>query len=173
MSDSKSLSLIVSQVADLENQLIESGGLITEEIENALAIRDTHLPEKIDSYAAVIERFDLVEEHYKNKAAFYLGLAKSAGSVVERCKENLKASMKELGVSELIGNDVKYKLSPSNPTVLIASDDAIEGSYKITETVVKIDKKKIAEDLKLGVPVVGARLQETFRLTKSANRKTK
>lgn len=168
--ESKSLSLIVSQVAELENQLIESGGVLTEEIEKALAIVDTHLPEKIDSYAAVIERFDLVEQFYKDKAAFYLGMAKSASSVTERCKENLKFAMKELGVTELAGNDVKYKLSPTNPSAIIDSEDAIEASYKITETIVKIDKKKILEDMKLGVPVVGARMQENFRLTKSANR---
>lgn len=168
--ESKSLSLIVSQVADLENQLIESGGEITEAIESALSIKDTHLPDKIDSYAAVIERFGMIEAHYEKQAEFYLKLAKASGAVVERCKDNLRHAMNELNVTELVGNDIKYKLSPTNPSAIIDSEDAIEASYKITETIVKIDKKKILEDMKLGVPVVGARMQENFRLTKSANR---
>jgi hypothetical protein len=171
--NSKSLSQIVSQVGDIETQLIESGGVITEAIEGALAVYDTHLPDKIDSYASIIERFDLVEQFYKDKAAFYMGLSKSAASVTERCKENLKSAMKHLCVTELVGNDVKYKLSPTNPSAIIDSEEALDSSYKITETIVKIDKKKILEDMKLGVPVVGARMQENFRLTKSANRGSK
>ncbi len=168
--ESKSLALIVNQVAELENQLIESGGVVTEEIEKALLIVDTHLPEKIDQYSFTIERFDMAEEFYKNKAAFYLGLAKSMAQVTERCKENLKFAMKALGTTELEGVDVKYKLSPTNPSVVIDSEESVEEAYKITETTVKIDKKKILEDLKIGIPVNGVRMQENFRLTKSANR---
>lgn len=168
--ESKSLSLIVSQVAELENQLIESGGVLTEDIEKALAIVDTHLPEKIDSYAAVIERFDLVEQFYKDKAAFYLGLAKSASSVTERCKDNLKFAMKELGVTELAGNEIKYTLSKNGPKAIVDDSSKIDQIYKVTETVVKIDNKRILEDLKVGVPVEGAHLEDVYRLTKSANR---
>lgn len=168
--ESKSLVQIVNQVTALEMLLIESGGQITEEIEKALLVRETHLPEKIDGYALTVERFDMISAHYRQQANFYLDLAKSAENVVDRCKDNLKNAMKEMNVTELVGNDVKYKLSPTNPTVLVEDDSQVEDAYKIKEVLVKVDKKKIAEDLKLGVPVKGARMQENFRLTKSANR---
>lgn len=169
----KSLSLIVSEVAQLEAMLIESDGEITPEIESMLAVREIQLPEKVDRYASVIERFDLIEEFYKEKADQIYKLAKAAGTVSIRCKENLKASMMDLNVSELTGNEIKFKLSPSNPSVEIVDQSKLNGSYLITETITKVDKKRIGEDLKLGVPVDGAELRQTFSLRKSLNRKLK
>ena len=173
MSENKSLSLIVSQVADIENMLIESEGVITPEIEAILAVKEINLPEKVDSYAAVIERFEMIEEYYKAKSDNILKIARAASAVYSRCKENLKFAMKELGVDEINGHDMRFKLSASKPSIIIEDDSKIDAAYKITETIVKIDKNKIGEDLKIGVPVAGAKMQENFSLRKYANRSSK
>lgn len=170
MNEVKPLSVIVSQVAQIEQMLIESEGQITPEIENMLVVKETNLPEKIDGYAAVIERFEMIQEHYKKRAQEISSIAKSAGEVAERCKENIRQALRILDKKEIKGHDVVFKLSLSNPKVIIEDESKIDPAYKVTETIVSVDRKRIAEELKLGVPVDGAHLEETYALRKSLNR---
>lgn len=166
---SKSLVNLVSHASELETALVESGGEITPEIESLLEIKDVHLPDKIDGYAMFLDRMELVEAFYKAKAEAYLRLAKAASNVIDRCESNLKFAMNATHQDELIGNDFRYKLVKSNPAVIVEEESKLDESYKITEVVTKIDKKKIAEDLKLGVPVEGARLEQSHSLRRYAN----
>lgn len=164
---SESLNSILQKLVTIEGMLVESQGEITPEIESLLAVKEITLPEKVEGYAAVIERLKLVTEYYENKAELYAKISKATKLAGDRCKDNLKNAMDILGVKELKGVETKFKLSPSNPSVVISDESLIEGPYLITETVTKVDKRKIAEDLKLGVPVKGATLKENFSLRSS------
>ncbi len=170
--ENKSLMALVDQASELEKALIESNGEVTEAIAALLEVNELHLPAKVDGYAFFIDRMDSVETFYNEKAAMFLKLAKSAAAVAARCEFNLKAAMLTLGTDEITGFDVKYKLVKSNPACIIEDDNKIDGSYKITETITKVDKKRIAEDLKLGVPVEGARLEYGQSLRRYANSPT-
>ncbi len=165
-----SLREILEVASNIENMLVESQGEITSEIEAALAIKDINLPAKVDSYGFVMDRMASVADFYKQKAKFFERLAKAADSVVERCEDNLKASMQTLRVDEILGNDIRFKLQKSNPSVVINNEDLVDKIYKNEKITVSIDKKRIAEDLKIGVPVAGAHLEQGFSLRKSANR---
>lgn len=167
--ESKSLLSLVAQASDIETMLIQSGGEITPEIESLIEANEIELPEKIDNYALVMDRMQAISEFYKRKADVFLRLAKAADNVTNKCKDNLKLSMQAAGVNELAGFDVKFTLSNSNPSCVIENESAIEGAYKVTEVITRVDKKKILEDLKLGVPVKGARLEQTKSLRQYAN----
>lgn len=169
MSESKSLLSIVDTATSIERLLLESGGELTSEVEAALEITETALPEKIDSYSLILDRFGSIEKFYKEKAEFYSRLSKQFGAAQDRLKDNLKLAMTKLGTDELVGFDVRFKLQNSNPSVVIENDAAIDGKYKITETITKTDKKKLAEDLKAGFPVEGARLERGTSLRTYAN----
>lgn len=169
MSENKSLISLVHQAANLEELLIESGGEMTPEIEILLETKEINLPEKVDNYDLMIDRMDMIEKFYKEKADFYLRLAGSAAGLAKRCKDNLKLAMQTLGMQEISGFDIKFKLIPSNPSCVVDDEGVVDGSYKITETITRIDKKRIAEDLKLGVPVSGAHLERGVSLRKYAN----
>lgn len=172
MSENQRNSTLVSlvqQVGELEQAMIESGGEITEAIEQMLVVTEINLPAKIDGYSEFIDRMDMIEEFYKEKADFYLRLAGSAAGLAKRCKDNLKLAMQTLGTQEITGFDIKFKLIPSNPSCVVDDEGVVDGSYKITETITRIDKKRIAEDLKLGVPVSGAHLERGVSLRKYAN----
>lgn len=162
MQESKSLISLVHVVSSLEEKLIESNGEITEEIEKSLVIKDTSLPEKMDSYALVIDRMDSISKFYKDKAEFYLKLAKSANFVVDRCKHNIKESMILLGIDELEGFDVRFKLTPTSPTCVIEDESKIPETFLKKE--IKIDKKELVQVLKSGVLIEGARLEENKAL---------
>lgn len=172
MSDSKSLKQLVDSTSQLENLLIESDGEITPEIEALLVINPemhVQLPAKVDSYALFMDRMDMVSEFYKSKAQDYLKLSKSAESVIERCKANLKFAMESLHTDELKGFDVRFKLVASQPKVIIDDESKIDQTYKKEVIEISIDKKQIAKDLKDGAPVEGAHLEPSFSLRTFAN----
>ncbi len=166
----ETLRTLVQQSNDLMSQLAEAGGELTPELESQLAHVELSLPEKIDSYSHLMDKLDLEIEMWKQKADFYYSIAKSCKNVKERLKENIKFAMQEMTVSEIKGNDVRFKLSNSKPTLLI-DEELIDPLYTSQVTTTVIDKKRIEEDLKNGVPVAGARLVENVSLRTYANRR--
>jgi hypothetical protein len=167
--DPKSLRELVSDTSEIEQMLVESNGEITPAIEAMLAVTCTALPEKIDNYSYMIDRMESIAAFYKAKSDMFLRLAFSAAKVSERCENNMKDAMKELKVTELLGNDIRFKLVKSNPAVNILDESLVPASYKITETTTRVDKKRLADDLKLGVPVAGAELTQGSSLRVFAN----
>lgn len=161
MSTDQSLRTLVQLSAQIEESLILSSGEITPEIETALAVKDIQLPEKIDNYSLVMDRMKSLSEFYSQKADVFLRLSKAANGIVDRCKDNLKFAMIEMNTNELLGNDYRFKLQNAQPSTVIEDENKIPDSYKIIETITKIDKKRVAEDLKIGVPVEGARLEQS------------
>ncbi len=164
----KSLIALVAGAADIERALIESNGEVTPDVEAMLAITEIHLPEKIDNYSLVIDRMESISEFYKAKAAEYVRLAKAASNVIARCESNLKIAMEAMHTDEILGHDVKYRLVKSNPKCVITDESKIDGAYKITETIVSVDKKRLIEDLKLG-PIEGAQLESGYSLRRYLN----
>ena len=115
----KSLAVIISETAALEQALVDSQGEITPEIEAMLVVKDTHLPEKVDNYSMVIDRMNTIHAFYRAKAEMFTRMAKAADTVATRCESNLKLAMETLHTDEIMGNDIKYKLVRSNPSVII------------------------------------------------------
>lgn len=169
MSDQKSLVELAKNSATLEEMLIMSGGEMTAEIEDMLTVKDIQLPAKIDSYALVMDRMESISRFYEEKAEFYQRLSRAADNVIVRCKENLKFAMITLHEDEIVGFDVKFKLVKSNPSCIIEDELKIDPAYTTVKTVVTVDKKRITEDLKLGIPVAHAHLEQGVSLRKFAN----
>ncbi len=169
MSDSKSLVTLAEESAKLEIALSESGGELTPEIEAMLAEIDVALPEKVENYSLLIDRMTTLSAFYKDRAKFIERMASAAEKVVERCEFNLKLAMEKTGQTEIRGIDVRYKLSPTAGKVVIENEELIDPAYTVIEQVRKIEKKRIGEDLKAGVPVKGARLEVGTSLRRYAN----
>ena len=170
MSDqSKSLISLAEESAKIETMLVESGGELTEAIEALLAEIDVKLPEKVENYSSLMDRMEALSVYYNDRAAFLQRMAKAASNVVDRCSENLKIAMVKLETDEIRGIDVRYKLTNTAGKVVIENDANVDPAYTTIEQVTKIDKKRIAEDLKLGVAVKGARLEIGKSLRKYAN----
>jgi len=161
---------LVNQAAEIEKMLIESGGEITEHIQEALSTNQANLPAKVDSYKFVIDKLDSSVEFYKEKAKFYSNLAKGIDSAKERVKDNLRFSMSLLGTDELIGEDIRFKLTKSKPKLIIDNEAIIPDDYKIQIFVKELDKDKLRSDL-VTAEIPGARLEESFSLKSYANRK--
>jgi hypothetical protein len=167
-----SLVKIVNEVSLLEQKLIESEGQLTPEIEALLAVSGEMLPAKVDNYSMVLERFDALSEHYKERAAFFSKIAKQCEGVQDRLKENIKFAMKTLNVDELSGQDVKFKLQKVKSKVVIEDESLIPDDYYKSEIVHTLQKDKLKGDLEIG-PIPGARLEESVSLKTYAATTTK
>lgn len=166
---SETLRSLIQLSSNIEEMLLLSNGEITPEIENMLIVSEAQLPEKIDNYSLLMERMDTICDFYAAKAEFFAKLAAASAAISDKCEDNLKIVMMENSLEELFGNDVRFKLQKSNPSVIIEDEKKLDESYKSLVTTVKIDKKKISEDLKLGVPINGAHLEQGYHVKKYAN----
>lgn len=166
--ENQSLLAIVGQTVEIEKMLIESGGELTAEIEAALIVNETSLAEKADGYHNIIERFEALEGHYNKRAAFYAQISKQCAGVVDRLKTNIKIAMAELKVSEIKGEDVRFKLTETAGKLILEDEDLIPLEFKteVSETVVQKDALKAA--LKNG-PVAGAKIEKGYSLRAYAN----
>lgn len=165
-----SLYSLVNEAQALFEVLSENNGELTPELEAKLTNLEVNLPIKIDAYNVILERAEIEENYWKKKAESMLAVAKGCKNIRERLKEQLKLSAIHLGKSELVGNDVKFKISNSKPK-LIVNESEIESIYKFDVVTTEIDKKRITEDLAIGVPVRGAFLEETKSIRSYVNKK--
>jgi hypothetical protein len=164
--DKKSLVALAQESAEIERIIIESDGELTPELEKALTINEINLPDKVEGYHNIIQRVELMSEHYKRQVEFYARLKKSCDNFETALKENIKTAMRITNTSEIAGNSIVYKLTNSNPKLIVFDEKVLPQEYKkeVVETV--IDNKKIKDHLVAGLNVDGARLEPTDSLRK-------
>lgn len=161
---SSSLIEMASAVARLEQELLSSSGEITTEIEQLLEIKDLALPHKIDAYHHTVDRLEMMQDFYKQKADQLLTIARSFQHAAERMKANLKTAAETMGQNEVEGVDYRMKLVPTKGTVIVEDIEKLPGKFIITETVTKPDKKEIQKAIESGEVVDGARLEPGLSL---------
>lgn len=162
---------IINQSKRIEDLLVESNGELTPELEKELMIIDVQLPQKIDNYASVIDRMKLAGEYYKQKSDFYYKFSKSCDGVVKKLKENIKYALVNMGLEELLGSEIRFKLKNNKKSVFIKDEALIPEKYKYTEPVVKVDTALILADLEKGLDVPGAEILQSKSVMVYPNKK--
>lgn len=162
---SKSLSAILNESLDLEKSIIESYGELTPAIMDRLTINEIETKEKLDAYDAIMDRFELSEKFFKDKAAQINLVAKAFGNARESMRARIKEFMIAKDIKEVRGSDVRYALSNTTPTLEI-DEKLIAKKYWVQIISEEIDKAKIKEDLKAGVEIFGANLKTNQALKK-------
>jgi hypothetical protein len=160
---SKSLALLISEAAVIEQKLIESNGELTPEIEALLSVTEVELPEKIDNYSIVLERFGALAKFYKERAKFFAEISKRCEAAEERLKGNIKDAMTELNKTELFGNEVKFCLARTKPKLIVDDEGKSPKEYKREVVTIEVDKDRLRDDLSIG-PIEGAHLEESYSL---------
>jgi hypothetical protein len=82
----------------------------------------------------------------------------------ERLENAVKRYMEMVDVKEVVTDLYTLKLRKNPPKVEILEEVVVPSEYKVERVWFTIDKKAIADALKNGVPVDGARLINTTRL---------
>lgn len=162
------LSLLMSTIT---TKIIEAGGELTPELEAMFDDVGLQLEQKVDSYSFFMERLELEAEYWKVKADQLARFSRTHQNLKDRLNERIKASMVLMGVDEVKGQDVRFKLSKAAPRLLL-EELILEDKYKIVKTETVPDKERIKADLIGGGEIKGARLVESFSLRKYLNKKS-
>lgn len=168
----KTLKELVLESGVIAQSLIESGGELTPDIESSLTENIAALPSKVDGCQAVLDRLENESDYWKAKADEFYAVSKTISNARERLKDYIKQTMLNNGVKELSGHDIRICLQNSKAK-LILDESKVPEIYKRQIVSTVIDKDKISEDLKIGVPVEGASLQEVFALKSYMNKTRK
>lgn len=158
-----SLYHIASEYLAIADQLEESGGEITPDIEQALAINREQLQEKAGNYALVIKDFEHKNAAVDEAIKRLTELKKSRQKAMESLKNRLKSAMELYGVERIESDFVKLSFRKSE-AVEIESEDLIPPIFKEQVVTEKIDKNAIKAALKGGTEVPGARLDKRQNL---------
>ena len=150
-----SLYNITSEQQRINDLLMDTGGELTPEIEEALLINNDNFAIKAEGYAVSIHKFDSFIEAADAEIKRLTALKKSATGAKTRLKDTLAYAMEVFGYDKVdLG---LHKLSfRTSQAVNITDEVRIPNNYIKVET--KIDKESLKRDLKAGLVIEGAEL---------------
>ena len=154
----QSLAKLLEQSAQIETMLVESAGEITPEIASLLQIQKIDLPQKVESYSFLMTRMSKIAEFYAEKAEFYKGLQKAHERFSDTLKETMKFHMQLWGITEAIGIDSRFVLTPTQGTLEIIDEKAVPERFKDVVTTVKIRNDELKKAIKAGEQIEGAKI---------------
>lgn len=150
-----SLYNITAEQQRINDALMESGGELTPELEDALVINAENFAIKVEGYAASIHKFDAGIDAIDAEIKRLTALKKSATGAKTRLKDTLAYAMETFGYDKL--DMGLHKLSfRTSQAVNITDEVRIPNQYIKVET--KIDKESLKRDLKAGLVIEGAEL---------------
>lgn len=146
---------ITAEQRRINDALMESGGELTPELEEALIINAENFAVKVEGYATSIHQFEAFAEAADAEIKRLMALKKSAQGAVKRLKDNLAYGMEVMGYDKV--DMGLHKLSFRTSTAVNITDEVrIPNQYIKVET--KIDKESLKRDLKAGLVIEGAEL---------------
>lgn len=150
---------IQNQYLQLVSELIESEGLLTPELETALAINKADLETKGINYAFVIKSMESECDIIDSEIKRLTGLKKARTNAVDRLKTTLSNAMQLYEVTEIKSPIIKICFQNSK-SVEVEDLDLLDPKFKKTSVpVVSADKVLIKKALENKEIVVGAVLR--------------
>lgn len=162
--NTKTLSTIIDDAKRLELAVWDSGGELTEEIESLLAINAQDLSQKVDNYAMLLQRIEIAEDYYKKCADRYRDAASKMGKIHSKLSENVHHAMDVLKVKSLSGELNSFSIRLNPPSVVIDDETKIDRNYFKEVITYSIEKKRLKDDLKMGLQVSGAHMEQRSSL---------
>jgi hypothetical protein len=148
---------ITTEFLQLEAQLIENGGELTEQLEQALIINKDELQHKSIQYGYVIkslsDNVDAIDAEIKRLQ----GIKKVNENAIDRLKDTLSSAMQLFGIPELKTPTLKINFRKSEQ-VVVNDVNALPSDYKTIKVTEQPDKIKIKQAIKSGEDVVGCEL---------------
>ena len=154
---SNSIFNIGNELQTIINQIIESGGEVNEETENALIIKEGELQNKSQSYGYLIKSMEYDVNTIDSEINRLEGLKRVRNNTIKRLKTVLSDSMQQFEVEELKTPTLKINFRKSQ-TVEILDEDLIPKEFKTVKVTTSISKAEIKKAIKNGELVVGADL---------------
>lgn len=156
------MATLYELTADYQNilDMAEDPEIDSEVIADTLESLDYEIEEKADGYAKVIRQLMADSEGYKTEISRLTARKQTIDNNIARLKKSLEAAMIATNKRKFKTNLFSFNIQKNPASVVIDSTIYIPDEYLI-EQEPKIDKERIKEDLKNGVEVEGAHLEQT------------
>ena len=153
------------KLADLMNQMMHTDDPeVVAMFEDAIEEAGENFREYIVQAMDIAANLKMSAEAIKLEQERLHNLRNERLTRAERLENAVKRYMEMVDVKEVVTDLYTLKLRKNPPRVEITDELVIHKEYKREVVEYKLDKKAIAEALKAGVPVDGARLVQTNRL---------
>ena len=156
--------LISEKALRLTNDLELVEGEITETIEQQML----ELSRSADDAGLFLDRSEYLIKYFKSFRDQISAKIKTLENASEFVESEVKKSVETLG--ELSGEFFVFKLQKTKGKVVV-DESLLHETYLRTKITHEPDKTKIYEDLKAGIAVEGAKLEENYSLKKTINTK--
>lgn len=164
----KPLVALVSEFAELDRLLIESGGELTPEIEQQFMINRDNMRSKVDRYKLYMDHLDARAVYFKDIADQALAAKRLFENHKSRLKENVKYAMSSMDTTELEGDDWRFKLSAPKDKISI-DDKLLPEDFKKTEIIKIPDREAVETALMLGEEIPGVTVEKSYQLRSYIN----
>jgi len=148
---------ITTEFLQLEAQLIENGGELTEELSQALQINKDELQHKSIQYGYVIKSLSDNVDAIDNEIKRLQAIKKANENAIDRLKDTLSNAMQLFGISELKTPTLKINFRKSEQ-VIVHDVNNLPQMYKTIKVTEQPDKMKIKEAIKDGEDILGCEL---------------
>ena len=127
-----------------------------EALEDALNNLDEDIEIKLENYAKIIKNFESDIAGLKAEEERLAKKRKAMENSIKHMKERMTIAMQQTGKLDIKGELFKFKVQANPPAVVMDVNyiEDVPEKYLIAQDP-KIDKKKLAEDLKAGVDLDG------------------
>jgi len=109
----KSLNDILEDYQNLENELINNNGELSEELEQKLNLHEKELGEKLDGYEHFVRYLKSKVEYLKNMENHFSTRRKVLENSIKRCKNSMTNSLLMTGKNKLQTHDFNFSLGKS------------------------------------------------------------
>lgn len=153
-----SLYNITQEQLYLNGLLEESGGELTPEIEEALALNEANFLVKGESYIESVAKYKALEEAAKARKQYFDEVAKTAAKIQQRLKDSLLNAMDTFGMTKA-EMGLHTVTTRKSQVCEIYDADLVPDRFTIIEK--KVSKTAVKDALKAGEDVPGATLTES------------
>jgi len=165
--------VLVDLSCQIKRALAENFGELDEQTEKMLSTLETNLPQKADGYKFVVDDLENEAALWKSRANQFQNVAKAFEKYADNMKARILNACAQMEVTEIEGENYRWKLQKAKPSVIIEDETKIPSGHKEVVQTIKIRKDSILEDLKSGIPVSGAKLEESLYVRCYVNTKGK
>ena len=154
---------IETEYRDIISVLVENGGELTPEIEQALQINQKDLYRKSESYAYAIKELDGEIDIIKSEIERLQALISKRDKSISRMKETVLKAMELYEINKIETPMIKISVRESE-VIEIINENQIEPIFKVEKVTTTISKSAIKEAIKSGINVNGVVIKKNKSL---------
>lgn len=164
-----SLLHLVEMECSIYQQIADSNGEISEDLDLALQLVQLNKADKLDACQYMMDLFAQRAAFLKAKEEEFRASRKTVERVRDRIKGKIKDAMLALGVTEAKGNEYRFKLSTNKEPKISVNEEYLPREYFKSVTTFVPDREKIEKALNLGLRVPGAHFEPVVSLRSYLN----